>query len=248
MGELVNAPHGSADKALASYALNVSAWRLDDAREFGDPAGALVTLDRIAVPAKQVEPGGLIDGKRGPRTDRLIKAVQMIGAKISPTMDKEQADAWVSAVVIALSDLPFAFAQRGAEEAIHVPMKFLNEVETAVRDKAKDAEARHSLAVLRLERLKREIDSASQPKLEPPKPMTPEEYQAELNGTGRPFLDILLKAQAISQEQFDTAVEAQGKDETDDRGAPIDDRGEPDGEEGLPDARRMGEGGSEGTS
>lgn len=243
MGELANAPHGSADKALASYALNVSAWRLDDARELGDPAGALVALDRMAVPAKQVEPGGQVNGARGPRTDRLIKAVQMIGAKIAPTMDGEQADAWVTAVVIALSDLPFAFAQRGAEAAIHVPMKFLNEVETAIREKAKDAEARHKLAKMRLERLRREVENAGKPALEPPKPMTPEEYQVELNATQRPILDTLLKAQAITQEQFNTAIAAQGKDETHEPETQAARGSAPDGEAGLPDTGLVGDGG-----
>lgn len=242
MGKTV-ALHGSADKALASYAMNVSAWRLDDARELGDPVGALAALDRMAVPAKEVEPGGQVNGARGPRTDKLIQAVQMLGAKIAPSMPNEQSFAWVTAVVIALSDLPFAFAQRGAEAAIHVPMKFLNEVETVIRDKAKDAEAQHKLAKMRLERLKREIENAGKPALEAPKPMTPEEYQIELNATQRPILDTLLKAGAITQDQFNTAIAAQGKDEANEPETQAARGGAPDGEAGFPDAGIVGDGG-----
>lgn len=243
MGELVNAPHGSADKALASYAMNVSAWRLDDARELGDPVGALAALDRMAVPAKQVEPNGQVEGRVGPRTDRLIKALEMIGAKIAPTMDGEQADAWKTALVIALSDLPFAFAQRGAEEAMHVPMKFLNEVETVIRERASVAVAQHKLAKTRLKRLKWEIETANKPALEAPKPMTPEEYQAELNGTDRFLLDLWFRNDIITLEQFNTAIAAQGKDETDEPETQAAGGSAPDGEAGLPDAGVVGDGG-----
>lgn len=213
MGKTV-APLGSADRALVALALDTDRWSMEEARRMQDAGpNAMLRLKAMARPAKDVEPGGVVDGARGARTDRLIKAVQMLGAKIAPSMPDEQSFAWVTAVVMALSDLPFAFAQKGAEDAIHVPMRFLNEVETAVREKAKDAEARHKLAVMRLERMQREIASASQPKLEAPKPMTPEEYQEELNGTDRFLLDLWFRNDIITLEQFNTAIAAQGKDE-----------------------------------
>lgn len=205
-------PAGSRAKELATMAMRLGGWRLDDALSLdANPMEAMATLDRMATPAKLIEPGGVVDGKRGPRTDKLINALRLIGAKISPTMGEEQINVWLTALVMALSDLPFAFAQRGAEDALHVPMRYLNEVEGIVRDKAGDAAERHKLARLRLERLQREIANAGQPKLEAPKPMTPEEYQAELNSTARPILATMLKAGAITQEQHDTAI--QGRDE-----------------------------------
>lgn len=209
MADLV-VPAGSPDKALAALALDVNGWSFDRAVSLGvDPLDAVMRLEHMAVAAKQVEPGGLVDGQRGPRTDKLINALRPLGAKIAPAMPQEQIDVWLAALVLALSDLPFAFSMRGAEDAIHVPMKFLNEVETAVREKAKDAEARHKLAVMRLQRMARELKSAGAPKLPEPKPLT----QDDFNITPRPLLEIWLRNDIITQEQFDTAIAAQPKDE-----------------------------------
>lgn len=209
MGELVNAPHGSTpDRDLAALALDMGGW-VPEAVEGITQDAAVITasINRLAVmkiPASEVEPNGLLEGKRGPRTNRLIKALSMLGAKISPTMAEEQMQAWMAAMVRALSDLPFAFAQKGAEAAIHEPMKFLNEVEGVVRDKAEDARRKHDVAMRRLRNFLRQIEQAGEPKLPPPEPV--EMTQEQINATPKPLLDAGLEAGFITQEQYDIAV------------------------------------------
>lgn len=212
MGELANAPHGSTpERELAALALDVSGWT-EDAAFKAVENGALVDaaadrLAMLAMPASKVEPNGMVDGKRGPRTDKLIGALSMIGAKIAPTMSQEQTQVWIAAMCKALSDLPFAFAQKGAEDAIHVPMKFLNEVEGVIREKSKLAEDRHQMATRRLLWLKREIAEAARPKLPPLPPPEPREMtQDHINAMPKPLLLAGLNAGYITQEQFDIAT------------------------------------------
>ena len=90
--------------------------------------------DRIAarfVPLKDIEPH-----TDGPLSRQLGNILRPIGAKIAPHLSGEQAAAWRKAMVMALSDIPADVAIPAATEAIHQPMKFLSDVETAIRDAA----------------------------------------------------------------------------------------------------------------
>ena len=69
-----------------------------------------------------------------------------IGAKIAPQLSSEQATAWRKALVMALSDLPPDVSILAIRKAIHTPMKFLNEVEEAVRAHASIGVTRLNLA------------------------------------------------------------------------------------------------------
>lgn len=178
MGELVSSQAGSNSRDLAALALDTGSWSIERAQEIGgDIEEARERLNLMARPAKEVEPNGQIDGKRGPKTDRLMQALRMLGAKIAPTMSAEQVNVWIVALTTALSDLPFAFSIRGAQDAVHVPMQFLNEVEGVVREKAEGARVRHSLALFNLRKLERAIEEASKPKLPPPPPPTEAEWR-----------------------------------------------------------------------
>ena len=209
MGELANAPRGSTpDRDLAALALDMGRWTHDDAKALAESAPAVeAALNRLSVmniPACEVEPNGQLEGKRGPRTHKLIRALAAIGAKIAPTMAEEQMQAWMAAMVRALSDLPFAFAQKGAEAAIHTPMRFLNEVEGIVRDRAEDERRRHSVATRRLQNFLREITGDGPPRIAPPEPR--EMTQEQINATPKPLLEAGLNAGYITQEQFDVAM------------------------------------------
>lgn len=215
MGELVKRPAGSnADRELAARALDLNGWT-DDlamiAELGGSPVVALELLEAMLVPAKEIEPNGLADGKRGPKTNKLMQSLRAIGAKISPTMSGEQVDVWIVAMTTALSDLPFSFSTKGAADAIHVPMKFLNEVETVVREKAEAAATRHRIAMHRLRTFERQLKAASEPALPPPEPR--DFTQDEINSMSPPLLRIGLKNEWITQEQYDSAM--QGKDDAD---------------------------------
>lgn len=159
------------DKNLALIALDVSGWSLDaGSGTGGDASRAIAMLEAQATPLKDIEPKGLVDGSRGPKTDKLMKTLRTLGVKIAPTMSAEQVNAWVAAMVLALSDMPYSFIQYGAAEAIHVPMQFLNQVEGIIREKAKGAKLRHDLAKRRLANFERDLEKESQPKLPPPEP------------------------------------------------------------------------------
>jgi hypothetical protein len=202
MGDL--ALGSTPDRDLAALALDVMGWSPERALALdADPAAALARLDAMLVPAKDAEPKGLVEGRRGPKTGKLIDALALIGAKISPTMSPEQSKAWMAALTTALSDLPFAFSVRGAQEAIHTPMQFLNEVEGAVRERASHAKIKHEIAVNRLKAFQRRLANANRPALPAPEP---KEYtQAEIDRLTPELRRLGLKVGAITQEQFDAA-------------------------------------------
>ncbi len=217
MGTVVSLPAGSPEaRSLVALALDVRGW--PDAEKVGDPDAALAVLERWAVPLKAQEPEGMVRDEtadlgfrfEGAATARLVDALRPIGMKINPALAPQQVGGWLAAMVAALSDLPPRVAIRGAQDAIHVPMKFLNEVETAVREKAEPVAARYALAKSRLERMKREIAEAAKPakpQLPPPPPMTQDDLNAlSRNEMGRTLLSMGLKAGHVTQEQFDIAM------------------------------------------
>lgn len=189
---------------LAILALDSTGWTPERALEVGgDPQQAILALKAREVPLKDAEPEG------GKRTAELKSALGLIGAKIAPTMSVEQSAAWAAAMVMALSDLPAAFALRGARDALHVPIRFMNEVEGAVREKADAARERHLTALHRLRRFKRDIESAGKPKLAAPE--VPPITQDGINAMPLELRRMGLRLGHITQEQFDIAA---AKDET----------------------------------
>lgn len=138
----------------------------------GDTDEAIAKIDGWMVPLKIAEP------KPGPGTHKLVGSLRTIGAKIAPTMSEEQVKVWIAAIVAALSDLPVRVSLRACEQAIHTPMKFLNEVETAIREHAEEVAARYRLAKIRLETRKRDLARSNQPQLPAPEPMSEDELQA----------------------------------------------------------------------
>ena len=194
-------------KALAALALNSERLELGtfSAADCGD---ALEIARRWQVPLKAMEPSGMMrddSAELGFRFDgmtaRLVDALRPLGIKIAPTMSAQQAGAWLAAMVAALSDLPPRVAIRAAQDAIHHPMQFINEVEAAVRERAEQVSARYSFALRRLERMQREIMEANKP----PRPLlaggpAPELTQADVDVMSEEMRRIGLACGALVQE------------------------------------------------
>lgn len=200
MGELAS-PLGSTQPAtadLATLALDVRRWDVERARALGvEPGPAIAAITARWRLLKEIEPQG------GEKTSALVRSLSTIGAKIAPTMGDEQTKAWIAAMVEALSDLPYAFALRGTRDAVHVPMRFLNEVEAAIRDKADLARARHQAALYRLQAFERMLKTAAAPKLPPPE--AKELTAADIAAMPLRLRQLGLKLGHITQEQFDEA-------------------------------------------
>lgn len=190
-------------KELVALALDHRAWEATENRP-GKPAEAIAIIDRWLVPMKEAQ------GLEGEGARRLVARLRLLGAKIAPSMSEEQVQVWLSAMAAALSDLPARVSIRAAEEALHVPAKFLNEVEGIVREKAVGVFQRYEVARYRLERMAREIENAKRPKLSAPEPlpeMTQEDFNGmALNDLGRKLLSLGLKSGHVTQEQFETAM------------------------------------------
>lgn len=191
---------------LAWLARSPSRWTIDGALEVAGPAPfetiseALVKLeaDLAPVPADQ--------GERKSWTAAMDERLRRLALKIQPGMSPEQSGPWRDVMVEALSDLPALVALTAAKRALHRPMKFLNEVETVVREIAEDVESERRSAIARLEYFRSQIARAAvaQPALPPPDPVEPisiEEIRSMLPG----LVAIGLKQGWITQEQVDAA-------------------------------------------
>jgi len=151
----------------------------------------------------------------GDATAKVRTALKLIGMKIDPRMDEEQAMTWLTAVAMALSDFPWWVITAAVPDAIRVPMRFLNEVDGVVREKAEAVMSRHRVALIRLRALEREIADAAKPKLTAPEgwnggerpPLKPDELR-KLGGStlGRAVLEMGRSAGHVSQEDFDAAI------------------------------------------
>jgi hypothetical protein len=157
----------------------------------------------------------------GDASNALSEALSALGAKIAPTMTPEQAKAWRGVMLVALSDLPSRVGIRAAREAIHVPMKFMNEVETVVREKAAPIEARHREAIHRLRRLQAALEQPALNRLAAPEgyergdvPDLTDDEIIKIGGgeLGRSMLKIGVSKGYLSQERYDRLVgQAQGE-------------------------------------
>ncbi len=131
-------------------------------------------------PLTEAEPGGKSardPDKAGWFSAGLGNDLALLAIKIAPTMSEAQNTAWISVMVTALSDLPGRVAREATQAALHEPMKFLNEVEGVIRDKADAIVSRHNGAVWRLRQLRAAIEARgrpvqSLPDAEPDRPLT----------------------------------------------------------------------------
>ena len=129
-------------------------------------ASVIATLNAYEasmIPAKDADAA-----TRNAAARALHDALRPIGSKVAPHLSTGQAKAWCVAMVGALSDLSPRTAAKAAREALHVPMQFLSEAETAIRAKASEIDRRHWRALQRLRWLQAEIEAAAQPKLAAP--------------------------------------------------------------------------------
>jgi len=173
MGDLAKSLAGSdsAPKNLLALVLNAHAPTIvRGSVSSADCEEALAIVRRWKIPLKEMEPAGMVRDDSADlgytfagMTAKLADALRPLGIKIAPTMPGAQAGAWLAAMITALSDMPPRISIRGAQEAIHKPMQFLNEIEGVVRERAEDLAARYNLAQSRLERMQREIAEATKP-------------------------------------------------------------------------------------
>ena len=96
--------------------------------------------------------------------EAICDALRPLGAKVMPTVSEEKGQAWLAAVSAALANLPTRLVIRAARDALHQVFAFPNEVEGAIRRGAESLIEREQLAIAQMERLKREITRAAQPK------------------------------------------------------------------------------------
>lgn len=167
-----------------------------------DVAEAIGRTEAMLTPLKDIDPRHHAEA-----VNRLDEALRPIGAKIAPTIGDEQARAWRAAMVLALSDLPARVAIGGAKDALHQPMRYLNEVEGQIRERAEQHAIRLRLALGKLRAFEREV---SVRKLAPPPGyeggQTPSLTREELRKVPLDILKLGLKNGHISQEDFDHAT------------------------------------------
>jgi hypothetical protein len=216
METAVALPAGSPDRELGALALDFrSVLPLDTT---ADIPATIAGLQAGLKPLKEVEPGAMVRDPdqsigfrfEGAATSKLADALRPIGMKLNPTMSPEQVGGWLAAMIASLSDLPARVVIRGANDALHVPIRFFPEVEGVIREKAQPHAQRYRVAIMRLGRLMREIAEAAKPKLPPPDlgpPPGPDDWaRMARSDLGRSLLRIGLGNGYLSQEQFDAAM------------------------------------------
>lgn len=109
-----------------------------------------------------------------PDTPAILEGLKMIGRNIMPNASEETAAHWCGSIIAALSDLPATVVLPAVKDALHLPLKFGNEVHPAIRECAKKHQASYETAQLRLKNLKRELENPKQPRLPAPEPTVEE--------------------------------------------------------------------------
>jgi hypothetical protein len=154
-------PSGEANRELARFALGEGDFDTQYmANKFG-LANARATRDELVksqTPLLTYEPK--LDGAL---TKRLHDHLNTIGAKIRPDLSSEQAQSWVSALIIALSDLPPHVATKATQRALHIPFQYPSEVEAKIRELADEHLARIAMAIRRMDAIKAAIAEALNP-------------------------------------------------------------------------------------
>jgi hypothetical protein len=194
-------------------------WNLTSAMAQADGVDigrVIAAYERGLVPLAEAEPKG--KSRRNPEaagalTTLLGDDLAMIATKIAPTLSPEQSDAWIKVMCIALADLPGRVTREAATSALHRPMKFLNEVETVIRDEAAAITIRHSVALRRLRQLADAIAWAAKPSTMLPdddvssEPISPANIRALSRLDGWPeFKKMGLATGSFTQEQIDAVL------------------------------------------
>jgi hypothetical protein len=206
---------GQASKAdgsmreVAQLALSED-WSIEAARQAlagDDIATTIQTYEAGLVPLADAESLERDEHDQfGPGMTMVRTWLKPIGMKIAPTMSEAQCSAWLTAVAMALSDLPAKVAAQAARAAIHIPMTFPNEVDGHVRAEALKIMDRHRRALRRLRALHDEIARAMhpQPVLTGPDPLTP--FTAdEIRKMTADVRSLGLKCGALTQQEIDAA-------------------------------------------
>lgn len=131
----------------------------------------------------------------------LSSRLDPIAAKIAPTMSVAQGEAWRSAMLDSLSDLPAMVALTAAKRALHQPMQFISEVEGSIRTSAASIIADRQDAIRRIQWLIADLEMAARPKLPPAEaeePPSVDELAAIMSSVSDPGLKGVLRRAAIA--------------------------------------------------
>ena len=113
------------------------------------PATARATREELersmTVSLKHYEPR--LDGSL---TKQLREQLVVIGTKVRPDFSADEANRWVHAMLVALSDLAPKIAVKALKRAVHHPFEFPGQVEVKVREFASDERSRWQMAISRL--------------------------------------------------------------------------------------------------
>lgn len=138
----------------------------------GAPAAGILSarqrIEQQLAPVPVVNAAAKGDDLRTQWEAALDERLRRLAVKIAPAMSVQQGDAWRVVMVEALADLPAMMALTAAKKAIHLPLRFLNEVEAAVRDIAAGMIERRRLGLKRLDAMEAALARASEPQLPDP--------------------------------------------------------------------------------
>jgi len=140
----------------------------------------------------------------------IAHAIQMIGAKIAPTMAGEQAKMWRDSILVSLSKYPVNAVRAATAEAMCEPFKFMGDVDPKLHALAERAADRARDALWRLNRMREEIARAADPlpALPAPPEITPETLAALARSTqGQAILGFGLTAGHIEREEYEAAMQ-----------------------------------------
>jgi hypothetical protein len=137
----------------------------------------------------------------------IDERLRRLAVKVLPTAKPADTEAWRSALVEALADLPAMVALTAAKRAIHRPFRFIGDIEVTVREIAAEVLADRQERLAAFTRHRDEIDRA----LNPPTAALPAPNQdapISAQSIRAMSLDIRrmgLRAGFITQDQVDAA-------------------------------------------
>lgn len=158
-------------EAIFRLAQRPQAWTKTEVLRLAgaEPIAALREAEqRVVATFAPVEPASRADWRLA-----LASRLDPIAAKIAPTMSDAQGEAWRSAMLDALSNLPAMVALTAAKRALHQPMQFISEVEGTIRVSAAAIIADRQDAIRRIQWLIADLEAAARPKLPPAEPGAP---------------------------------------------------------------------------
>lgn len=137
----------------------------------------------------------------------IDERLRRLAVKVLPTAKPADTEAWRSALIEALADLPAMVALTAAKRAIHRPFRFIGDIEVTVREIAAEVLADRQEHLAAFTRHRNEIDRALNP---PVAELPPPDGDAPISAHGiramtADFRRLGLKAGFITQEQIDAA-------------------------------------------